>query len=350
MGGLSRDETTKFDITWIEQLETGVFALEKIAKNPKKFLKEDDQVVPIELARKVGSRSVQHLASHSQFVKDIKEDGSVVPEKILNLAMDEDYGIYENRFIMTLMKKLIIFVELRYDYVTKHSESFNSDIITYSKKLEIDGAVYEVETKIKCSIPSGTKAERQVNQDLLERITLIRRRVMFLMGTEFYKSIKDCKPVNNPIQQTNIIRKHPDYHACYLLWRFIDQYDALGISFDVDESKVAIEGSYLDSLYGMILASYAAIRSDKMKDADITKIKTKKYTVKPTVDLDITDKDLSDDKFLHKYFSPDTEIILSSLTEEEKDKLKEKERAKDKKEIDKKKAKELAKKEKARLK
>src|SRR5574344_437711 len=94
MGGLSRDETTKFDITWIEQLETGVFALEQIAKNPKKFLKEDDQVVPIELARKVGSRSVQHLASHSQFVKDIKEDGSVVPEKILNLAMDEDYGIY----------------------------------------------------------------------------------------------------------------------------------------------------------------------------------------------------------------------------------------------------------------
>jgi hypothetical protein len=54
---LARVEARKFDEEWINEVELGVEAIENIIINPKRFIKFQTEVVPIEMAKKTGSES-----------------------------------------------------------------------------------------------------------------------------------------------------------------------------------------------------------------------------------------------------------------------------------------------------
>ena len=56
--------------------------------------------------QKVDSQSIKHLSVNSAIIKDVTEDGDVVPHKILTPYSEEDIAIYENRFIKSLIEKL----------------------------------------------------------------------------------------------------------------------------------------------------------------------------------------------------------------------------------------------------
>ena len=79
---LDRTESSSFDKTWIEVIEGVIFDLGEIVQNPRLNTKTEGAIVPVELARKTNAESVQHLASHTQFVKEIDEYGNVIPSKI----------------------------------------------------------------------------------------------------------------------------------------------------------------------------------------------------------------------------------------------------------------------------
>ena len=112
-----RFESSSMDMTWIKQIEDCIPDLNEIVSNPKKTIQTLAEVVEVEKVKKTSRESVQHLASHSQFVKSIDEEGNVTPSKILNVYNDDFYAIYENKFIATLVRRLFVFVEKRYDFI-----------------------------------------------------------------------------------------------------------------------------------------------------------------------------------------------------------------------------------------
>ena len=104
---MNRIETSSYDTEWIEKIEDSILDLGQIIKNPWKTTKTQGNIVPVELARKTNSESIRHLSSHTQYVKSVDRRGNITPNKVLTIETVDNYATYENRFIPTLIKRLV---------------------------------------------------------------------------------------------------------------------------------------------------------------------------------------------------------------------------------------------------
>lgn len=224
-----------FNPEWIRRIEDCMYELDQITNNPREVTTTEGSVMPIELAKKVNYESVQHLASHSQFIKEIKENGDVVPAKILGLYNKEELHTYENRFIATFIRRLILFIDKRYEFI-KNTVNLDEKEVMYVKNTSIvNGQEVEIETKI--------TVKRQLEDDLsvaardyIARINKLKEYVGYYYGSSFMKEFKTEKDVRKPIILTNILRKNPLYRKCYETFLFIEKFDSLGVAFKVDRN------------------------------------------------------------------------------------------------------------------
>ena len=283
---IDRLENSNFDFSWIKEIEDCIYDLGEIIANPREVTKTVTNIVPVELARKTNAESVQHLASHTQYIKEVKEDGDVVPNKILNIGSEEDIHTYENRFIATLVRRLVLFIQKRYEFVRNFSILHDEEILYYKTKSIVDGAEVEIETKIKVKSPSDTKAADMSNK-AVERILKIREYVLYFYGSKFMKELKTERDVRNPIVMTNILRKNPKYNHCYRLYKFIEKYDHLGVSFKIDEDASIFTDEELDELNTVMFTNYLALKG---KDKSAT---TKGFsrTYKPRILTSLDDEE-----------------------------------------------------------
>ena len=266
---LDRLESSSFDSRWIEVIEDVIFDLGDIIANPRMNTKTEGHIVPVELARKTGAESVQHLASHTQYVKEIDDYGNVIPSKILTMAHEDDIRTYENRFIATFVRRLVLFVEKRYEIVSQFAELHDEEVLMFKNKSFVDGANVEIETKIKINHKSDDELSLKSNA-YVKRIEEMRRYILYFYNSDFMKQLKTERDVHNPILQTNIIRKNPKYHHCYEVYRFIERYEHLGVAYRVDENYSLFNDDELAELNRTIFANYITLRGkDRSKNAKV---------------------------------------------------------------------------------
>lgn len=268
-----RFESSSMDMTWIKQIEDCIPDLNEIVSNPKKTIQTLAEVVEVEKVKKTSRESVQHLASHSQFVKSIDEEGNVTPSKILNVYNDDFYAIYENKFIATLVRRLFVFVEKRYDFIIHQATLRDVELLYFKNKTIIDGSEIEIETKIRYSKPALESAAEKM-KDFLKRIDDIRRYLRFFGNSEFMKILHRERDVRNPILQTNIIRKNPKYRHCYHLWQFLNSYMEAGIEVKVEENYSQLTEEDLKEINKVLTMNFLALKG---RDAPKEEPKTKIY-------------------------------------------------------------------------
>ena len=275
---IDRLESSSFDMSWIKAIEDCIYDLGEIVANPREVTKVVSNIVPVELAKKTGAESVMHLASHTQYIKEITEEGDVVPNKILSMSSEEDIHTYENRFIATLIRRLVLFIQKRYEFVRKFAPLHDEEILYYKTKAIVDGSEVEIETKIKVKSESDTKVA-DISNKYIDRILQIREYILYYYGSKFMKELKTERDVRNPIVMTNILRKNPKYHKCYELYRFIERYDRLGVSYKVDEDVSQFSEKELDEINTVMFTNYLALRArDRSK-----KMKSKSHVYKPRI-------------------------------------------------------------------
>ena len=280
---MDRLETSSFDSSWIEKIEAVIFDLGDIIANPRQNTKTEGNLVPVELARKTTAESVQHLASHTQFVKEIDEYGNVIPSKILSMVHEDDIKTYENRFIATFVRRLVLFIEKRYEFVSKFAELHDEEVLYVKNKSVVDGATVEIETKIKISSKNEDDYAIKSNR-YVERIKQIRDYILYFYNSPFMKKLKTEKDVRNPILQTNIIRKNPKYHHCFEVYKFIEGYDHLGVNYKVDENYTLFNAEEMQEINRTLFASYITLKGkEKGKNS---KNFTKVYKPKILTSLD----------------------------------------------------------------
>ena len=281
---VDRLATSYFDMTWIAAIEDVLFDLGDIVKNPREVTKTEAQLVPVELARKVNSESVRHLASHTQYIKNITDEGDVVPNKILTIANEEDIHTYENRFIATLIRRLVIFIQKRYDFIRSFTPLRDEKILYVKNKSIINGAEVEIETKVKIKSESETSIA-DVSDKYIKRIEDIREYVLYYYGSQFMRKLKTDRDVRNPIIMTNILRKNPKYHKCYELYRFIERYQQLGVSYRVNEQASMLTEEEMDELNTVSFTNYLALQDkDRSKKTKVTQNKEYKPKILTSID------------------------------------------------------------------
>ena len=224
-----------FNPEWIDKIEDCMYELDQITNNPREVTTTDGAVMPIELAKKINYQSIQHLASHSQYVKEIKANGEVVPAKIYSLFSKEETHTYENRFIATFIRRLILFIDKRYEFI-KQTVNLDEKEIMYVKNTSIvDGQEVEIETKV--TVKRALEDDLSIAaRDYIARISKLKEYIGYYYNSPFMKAFKTEKDVKKPIVMTNILRKNPLYHKCYETFLFIERFDSLGIAFKVDRN------------------------------------------------------------------------------------------------------------------
>ena len=260
---LDRLASSSFDKSWIEVIEGVIFDLGEIIANPRMNTKVEGNIVPVELARKTGAESVQHLSSHTQYIKEIDEYGNVIPSKIMTMVNEDDIKTYENRFIATFVRRLLLFVEKRYEFVSQFAVLRNEEVLFVKNKSIVDGAEVEIETKVKISYPNEDEMGLKSNA-YIERIAKIREFVLYFYNSSLMKQLKTERDVRNPILQTNIIRKNPKYHHCYEVYKFIEGYDQLGVNYKVDENFSIFNQEELNEINRTMFANYITLKGKEL--------------------------------------------------------------------------------------
>ena len=280
---LERLESSAFETKWIEVIEDCLFDLGDIVTNPRSVTKVDASVVPVELAKKINGDTVRHLASHTQYIKDINEMGDVTPSKLLSMFNEDDIHTYENRFIATFIRQLVLFIEKRYEYVKHFSPLHNEEILYLKNHSFVDGAEVEIETKVKVKTLADDTSARESNS-YISRIEKIREYVLYYYNSPFMRQLKTDRNVKRPILQTNIIRKNPKYHHCYEVFLFLEKYDRLGVAYKLHEQYTLLNEDDLFDLGQANLASFLAVKS-KLHSLDV-KAHSKVYKPKILTSMD----------------------------------------------------------------
>lgn len=249
------------DEKWVAAIEEAMESIQKVVFNPRKFIDEEREVVNIAMARNITAESVRHLLAHTNYIDEYRKDGTVIPNKILNVYKEESMNTYENRFICTLIAELQFFVNKRFDAIFEESKDelgvnfeVGSSVDNYTETID-----YKLSIKIRDK-QNDIENEKD-NNNIFVRINKIHRFVNMLASTEFVTTMRKFPTVRHPIVKTNAIAKNQDYKACHKLWNFIHTYSQVGYKVNLLKQDPNISREFEHDIYDSFLWNYAMLHN-----------------------------------------------------------------------------------------
>ena len=257
------------DERWLTTIEESLDAINTIIEKPRRYIKTNEEVVPVALARKISADSVRHLSMNTQFIAS-SEDGDIQPTKILNVSTEETYDLYENRFIYHLIQRLVTFIDKRTDVIFWSTGDETTNVLSYQSK--VDDAYEEISYKLEMTVKNRQSfAENDSdNMSVFMRIDRVRRLVLALRNSSFCSIMAGCAKVRSPIQRTNLIMKDPNYRTCYQLWQFLERYDEVGYTIEAQDSTLEFDEEYMIQMYTNLITNYTVFKS--LLEADPRKL------------------------------------------------------------------------------
>lgn len=264
------------DLSWLEKIENNIHYVDNILRNPNRFIVNEEEVVKIELARRITSESIKHLAKHTNFIQDIDRDGSVHPAKILNINKEESFNTYENRVIYTLVKNLMTYMELKKKSLRLGIPNKNDKILNYEGKARIGNENVTISLNLNTYLDDKDEA-----QELEDRIQKVEFQIKELTNSEVYKSIERAHValVYPPIKKTNLILKNTNFQHAMTLYYFLQEEMKDNADVEKGNEKITENKKILDLLNESFLLNYFVLNSlddqENLKDEEkIKKTKT----------------------------------------------------------------------------
>ena len=213
---------TKIDYSWLNVLEDSLPNIDKIVRNPRRFIVQEEDVVIVEKTKRVSQETIKHLAQHSENIQDLDENGDIVPKKLLNVHKEDTSDLYENRFIYTLVTRLENFINRQLEDLELTSKKEVNKEVSYKAETNLDGRLIKIDLKM----------EEQDEIDLTEDGSDYKNRILacyeVIRGfrtTEMIRELVGCSLVRNPIRKTNLILREPNFQKAFVLWQYLDNFE-----------------------------------------------------------------------------------------------------------------------------
>ena len=221
-----------------------------IFQKPKQHLKLINEIRPAAVVSSIGQESIRHLSSHSEHWKGIKTSG-LVPERLLARTLEDDFAIYENVAVKTIvdqlykeMKKLNeenIDCTIQMDFEDAHSVGGEQKTYFHARDLLLKGMD---ETSI-LSNQIILEEQRKQIEHILEKLTKCK-------STPLYRKLKKQKLIKGKLKKTNIFMMDKYYKQAYYLSELLNSQQEIDNSF---EAVQEITSEY--SLFCKILFLFA---------------------------------------------------------------------------------------------
>ena len=263
---------------WLGMMEDTVQYIDNILRNPNRFIVNEEDVVKIELARRVTVDSIKHLARNTNLIQDIdKKTGDVKPSKILNINKEESFNTYENRFIYTLIQNMKLFIARKKDSVVNASSFQCANTLEYKGKCNFNDEKVDIELKLNDAVNASKKIVDNNGSDIPSRIEKLEQRIVDLTSCEVYKNLARLHValVTSPIKKTNVILKNVNFQYAVKLWNYLQEHvnDESNVSSSDKDSyddksvlkKYFDETFLLNFLAAQTLSGYKNKKIDKNK-------------------------------------------------------------------------------------
>ena len=237
------------DTSWIDMVEECIPYLDNIIRNPRRFIVQEENIVPIEKAKVVTEESIRHLAQHTSMIQEVQEDGTVIPLKLLNVYREETVDLYENRFIKSLVDNLYTFVNNKLNESDQRSYAKVESTVSYSGLMKKKGEEVEVNLQLKSKKDTEIDASKD-GHSLEERISHIKDIVSAFRGSTFIKGLKESSPVRSPIRKTNVILKEQNFIKALELWEYLEKNNIKPIT-SIDKRTEIVKDADIKTKYDL---------------------------------------------------------------------------------------------------
>jgi len=265
MSFMHRFVDKQIDVRWIEAIEACIIPLDTIIRNPRRFISQEEEIIPIELARKITTDSIKHLAQHTNMIAKVEND-SVTPNRILNIYKEESYETYENRFIYTLLLNIQYFIDKRLNEMKSGATGQNVSSIHFTDEFENGKEIIKYSFEMTTQSPAfKLSANADLDADVtkmgkFERVERIRKILFDFQNSPVMKALSGCALVRPPIMRTNVIAKNPDFKKAKELWDFIETYREVGFNIEVTEHNEIPNERYIEDLFNTLAINYSLIK------------------------------------------------------------------------------------------
>ena len=209
------------DTGWIDKMELTIPYLDNILRNPNRFIVNEEDVVKIELARRITVESIKHLSRNTNLIQDYdKKTGDVRPSKILNINKEESFNTYENRFIYSLIKNMQFYIARKKSSGIQDSFCKDNKFLTYSGVTKVGKENVNISLNLK-----SEKNDKLKGNNIEDRISNLEVKIADLTRADVYKSIDKLHIalVTSPIKKTNMILKNVNFQYALDLWNYMQE-------------------------------------------------------------------------------------------------------------------------------
>lgn len=241
------------DMDWVEAIEDAIPYIDKAIREQRRFIIQNEDIVPIEKARKITNESVRHLAQHTNLIARVEGD-NVTPERILDIQREESFAIYENRFLRTLLLNVSRFVDERYKAM-KEAPNDSYHKVQISRSITLNEQKLDFE--LSYANESHESSDFDINADVstlsdYQRILRLRRVMGDFSASPLIRDLASAELVRPPIQRTNLMTKNPNFKKALDLWLFVESYTKTGFDIVGEEYSGAMTEGVQSALYNVM--------------------------------------------------------------------------------------------------
>lgn len=231
------------DIEWLEMMEDTIRYLDNILRNPNRFIINEEDIVKIELARRVTVESIKHLSKNTNLIQKIEDNGDVKPSKILNINKEESFNTYENRFIYSLIENMRMYVDRKKQSLIQSSSLKDEKKLEYSGKTVVNGEKINLSLNLETNLHKQDFHKKEGQDDLATRIEKLELAISDLTNSEVYQNLKKMhiSLVTSPIKKTNVILKNVNFQYALKLWNYMQEH------IEDETKREKKNNSYLDN-------------------------------------------------------------------------------------------------------
>ena len=262
---------------WIEMILFSIPYLYKGLEMHHKQIVTEEEIVKIELVKKVTVESVKHLSKNTTFVDDIDDDtGEVTPKKLLEAHKEENFITYENRFLFTLVLLITDFINYKKGKGLLAEGEKNVRKVKYEAKSKVEKQRITINSEVIIDA-SDLSDKTEQNNRIMEGLKKVEEGLEQLHQTEIFKLLtaKRATLVKPPLKMTNVLLKNVNFQYAVKLWNYLND------NFVTKDEPIKDKRDYEDK--SLLLTMYN--ESFLLNYLDFDLIETKDKT-KPTINLD----------------------------------------------------------------
>lgn len=275
------------DLSWIEDFSKTLDFIQRILGKEHLHVKYVKQIVNVQAASRLDNEAFALTVKEPRLWKG--SDRGPRPESVYMNVFEDEYAIYENRFVKTLIDEIIRYLS---DTLTELADSLGNLRAYFGSRLTAAGALRMSDESVHAANNADDKRVLAEGEnpviEVYDRVEELLKRALKFKNSTLYRECQG-KSISGALQPTNILTKNHAYRECYLFYK---RFAAMrGHGRQIADSL--FDNGMLRLLYAIYRSGYKVVGSPMlMKLSDGSRVCKRVYLQKDgfTIELSIPAK------------------------------------------------------------